>query len=158
MSLTHSTGIWDDTSSPSIVALVMRYQADKRSSPKFRPDPRNYLPDDPRQRRAALVALLRADLILCSEAGEPSPIESYRDRFPELDDELLVALLYEEYCLREEAGEAPEAAEYEVRFPRLAGSFQEVMAIHELVGRARASWSRGARQGGAPLRRKKGHH
>ena len=62
-----------------------------------------------------------------------------------------MALLYEEYCLREEAGEAPEAAEYEVRFPRLAGSFQEVMAIHDLVGRARAPWSRGARQGGARL-------
>src|SRR5271157_1432567 len=151
MSLTHTSRIWDDTSSPSIEALVVRYQADWRSSPEFQPDPRNYLPDDPRQRRAGLVALLRADLTLRREAGEPSPIESYRDRFPELDDELLVALLYEEYCLREEAGEAPEAAEYEVRFPRLAGSFQEVMAIHDLVGRARAPWSRGARQGGARL-------
>ncbi len=151
MSSTHSSGIWDGTSSPTIEALVVRYQADWRSSPEFRPDPRNYLPDDPRQRRAGLVALLRADLTLRRAAAEPSPIESYRDRFPELDSELLVALLYEEYCLREEAGEAPEAAEYEVRFPRLAGSFQEVMAIHDLVGRARASWSRGARQGGARL-------
>ena len=151
MSSTHSSGIWDGTSSPSIEALVVRYQADWRSSPEFRPDPRNYLPDDPRQRRAGLVALLRADLTLRRAAAEPSPIESYRDRFPELDSELLVALLYEEYCLREEAGEAPEAAEYEVRFPRLAGSFQEVMAIHDLIGRARAPWSRGARQGGARL-------
>jgi len=133
MSSTHSSGIWDGTSSPSIETLVVRYQVDWRSSPEFRPDPRNYLPDDPRQRRAGLVALLRADLTLRRAAAEPSPIESYRDRFPELDSELLVALLYEEYCLREEAGEAPEAAEYEVRFPRLAGSFQEVMVIHDLV-------------------------
>ena len=108
---------------------MVRYQADWRSSPEFRPDPRNYLPDDPRQRRAGLVALLRANLTLHRATAEPSPIESYCDRFPELDSELLVALLYEEYCLREEAGEAPEAAEYEVRFPRLAGSFQEVMAV-----------------------------
>ena len=73
------------------------------------------------------------------------PDQSYRDRFPELDAELLVALIYEEYCLREEAGEQPEAAEYEVRFPSLAGSFQEVMAIHDLVGGARVLWSRGVR-------------
>ena len=41
---------------------------------------------------------------LCGGRREASPIEWYRDQFPELDDELLVALLYEEYCLREEAG------------------------------------------------------
>ena len=56
MSSTHSSGIWDGISSPSIETLVVRYQADWRSSPEFRPDPRNYLPDDPRH--AGLAWLL----------------------------------------------------------------------------------------------------
>ena len=67
-----------------------------------------------------LLALLRADLVLRWSAQEQCPIEWYRERYPELDDESLVALLYEEYCLREEAGESPEAAEYKARFPDIA--------------------------------------
>jgi serine/threonine protein kinase/Tfp pilus assembly protein PilF len=151
MSLSHSSSIWDDTSVAGIDALVERYRADWKSSPEFRPDPKAYLPEAPDDRRAALAALLRDDLNLRRGAGERSPIESYLDRFPELDDELLVVLIYEEYCLREEAGEAPDAAEYEARFPRLAGSFQEVMAIHELVRRAPGSLSLGSRAGSVPL-------
>src|SRR5438445_3375155 len=109
MSLTHSGPAWDDTSSPAIALVVQRYEADWRSSPGFRPDPGEYLPADPEQRPAVLLALLRADLVLRWRAQEPCPIEWYCDRYPELDDESLVALLYEEYCLREEAGESPEA-------------------------------------------------
>src|SRR5262249_57564110 len=135
MSLTHASRKWDDTSSPEIALLVQRYQADWRSSPSpgFRPDPEVYLPADPDQRSTVLLELLRADLILRWGARERRPVEWYRDRFPELDDESLVALLYEEYCLREEAGESPEAAEYRARFPELAGAFQEVLEIHALI-------------------------
>ena len=144
MSLTHigpQVGRHDHRRpSPS---LVERYEADWRSSPGSRPDPAEYLPDDPVQRPAALLALLRADLALRWRMQERRPIEWYRDRYPELDGESLVALLYEEYCLREEAGESPEAAEYQARFPDVADSFQEVLEIHDLVGRARAPASRG---------------
>ncbi|HZW31247.1 MAG TPA: protein kinase, partial [Isosphaeraceae bacterium] len=115
------------------------------------PDPEVYLPADPDQRPAVLLELLRADLILRWGARERRPVEWYRDRFPELDDESLVALLYEEYCLREEAGESPEAAEYRARFPDLAAAFQEVLEIHGLIGRGGGSDSRGPCPDGVPL-------
>jgi len=151
MSLTYSGPRWDDTSSPAIALLVRRYEADLPSSPGFRPDPGQYLPDDPGQRPAVLLALLRADLVLRWRAQEQCPIESYRNRYPELDSESLVVLVYEEYCLREEAGESPEAAEYRARFPDIADSFREVLEIHDLFGRARALASRGPCQNGTPL-------
>jgi serine/threonine protein kinase/predicted Zn-dependent protease len=151
MSLTRSSRIWDETSSPDIELLVERYRMDWKASGGYPPDLRDYLPDDPPARRRALVALSRADLILRRGTREQRPIEWYRDHFPELDDDLLVALLYEEYCLREEDGEAPEAVEYEVRFPHVASSFQDVLAIHELVGRASLSRSRGSRQAAVAL-------
>ena len=137
MSLTHSGRTWDDTTSPGIELLVRRYKADWRSSPKDRPNPRDYLPDDPQQRPAVLLALLRTDLVLRWGTHEQRPVECYRDQFPELDDESLVALLYEEYCLREETGGSREAGEYAARFPDIASSFQEVLEIHDLIGRAR---------------------
>src|SRR5258707_139535 len=106
MSLTTSGRMWDDASSPDIALLGERFEADWRLSSGVRPDPRDYLPDDLERRSAALLALLRLDLALCWKARDRVPVEWYRDRYPELDDEALVALLYEEYCLREEAGEA----------------------------------------------------
>jgi len=151
MSLTQSGPKWDDTSSPPVVVMVQRYEADWRSSSRVRPNPVEYLPDDPGQRPGVLLALLRADLVLRWKAQEPCPIEWYRDRYPELDSESLVGLLYEEYCLREEAGESPEAADYWARFPDIAASFQEVLEIHDLFGRARALASGGSGQNGAPF-------
>ncbi len=148
MSLTQSGPKWDDTSSPSIALLVQRYEADWRSSPGVRPNLGEYLPDDPEQRPAVQLALLRADLVLRWKAQDRWPIEWYRDRYPELDSESLVALLYEEYCLREEAGEWPQAAEYRARFPDIADSFQEVLEIHDLIGRARGPESRGPGRNG----------
>ncbi len=138
MSPTQSVRRWDDRSSPAIALKVRRYEADCRSSGGPRPDPRAYLPDDPRQRQSVLLALLLADLALRWESKDPCPIEWYRDLYPELDGESLVALLYEEYCLREEAGESPEVAEYQARFPEIAASFCEVLEIHELIGRVQA--------------------
>jgi eukaryotic-like serine/threonine-protein kinase len=151
MSLAISGRSWDDRSSPAVALLVRRYEADCRSSAGSRPDPRAYLPAEPGQRQAALLALLLADLAARWRAKEPCPIEWYRDLYPELDSESLVALLYEEYCLREEAGESPEAAEYEARFPDLADSFREVLEIHDLIGRAPAPSSQGPGRDGTPL-------
>ena len=85
------------------------------------------------------------------EDAEAVPIEWYRDRYPELDDESLVALLYEEYCLREEDGETPDAADYRARFPHIADSFREVLEIHDLVGRGRATALRGPARSGTPF-------
>jgi len=151
MSPVQSGPLWDNTSSPGIALLVRRYQADWRSSTRFRPDPQDYLPDDIAQRPAALRALLRADLVLGWRASEPRPIEWYRARYPELDDESLLALIYEEYCLREEAGESPQPAEYEARFPEVARSFQEVIEIHDLIGRAGDPSPRAQGENGPPF-------
>jgi len=151
MSLTHASRMWAATLSPATALHVQRFEADWRSSPGIRPNPREYLPDDPEQRPAVLLALLRADLILRWGAHEQCPIELYCERYPELDDESLLALVYEEYCLREEAGESPEVVEYKARFPGIANSFQEVIEIHDLVGRARAPASRGLCQSGSRL-------
>ena len=68
--------------------------------------------------------------------GETVAAESYRDRYPDLDDETLVALIYEEFCLREEEEEAPDPAEYVARFPDLAPRLRRVLDIHGLVGSA----------------------
>jgi serine/threonine protein kinase/tetratricopeptide (TPR) repeat protein len=151
MSLIRPGPLGDDTSSSALTLLVQRYEADWRSSSGIRPDPRKYLPEDPGQRPAALLTLLRTELVLRWRAQEPSPIEAYRESFPELDDESLVALLYEEYCLREDAGESPESTEYQTRFPDLAASFQEVLEIHDLIGRPRAPGSTGPGRNGVAL-------
>ena len=85
---------------------------------------------------AFLAALASRSRPAVERAREQCQLESYRERFPELDSESLVALLYEEFSLREEAGESPELAEYRARFPDIADSFQEVIEIHQLFGRA----------------------
>jgi len=151
MIMTPSGPMRDGTTATSVALLLRRYEADWRSSPGFRPDPREYLPDDPARRPAVLLALLRADLGLRWNTIEQCPIEWYRERYPELDGESIVALLYEEYSLREEAGESPRAAEYRARFPQFAESFQEVLEIHDLFGRAGSKGSRGPGSGATPL-------
>ena len=151
MSLTYSGPRWDDTATPAIALVVQKFEADWRSAPGLRPDPGLYLPDDPGQRPAVLLALLRADLVLRWTAREQCPIEFYRERFPELESEALVALLYEEFSLREEAGESPQAAEYIERFPDIADSFQEVIDIHDLFGRDRSVASAGSCRSGMPF-------
>jgi len=151
MSRVQSDRSWDDASTPAIARVVRRFEADWRTSSRFRPDPRDYLPEDSDQRAAVLKALLRADLILSWKACEPHPVEWYRARYPELDTDLLLALIYEEYCLREEAGESPKAAEYQARFPDVARSFQDVIEIHDLIGRAGDPPWRAPRENGLPL-------
>ena len=151
MSLAYSGPSRGDTSRSAIALLVQRFEADWRSARGVRPDPEMYLPEERGQRPAALLALLRADLVLRFGSRENCPVESYRDRFPELDAESLVALLYEEYSLREEAGESPRRGDYMARFPDVAGSFQEVIEIHDLFGRADLMASRGNFQNGTPF-------
>jgi len=127
---------WDAASAPAAVGLARRYEAAWRGGQ--RPDPGDYLPRDPESRPGALLALLRADLGLRREAGEPARVESYVKRHPDLAADAVVALLYEEFCLREEAGESPAAAEYYARFPALVAPLGRVLEIHELVGSGRS--------------------
>jgi eukaryotic-like serine/threonine-protein kinase len=135
--------VWDEASGADPLRRARLYEAAWRASPGAPPDPAAFLPDDPAQRPAALLALLRSDLALRREARRPVAIESYRRRFGDLDAEVLVALIYEDYCLREEAGEAPEAAEYEARFPEVAAAFREVLEIHGLVAEGPSTWPDG---------------
>jgi serine/threonine protein kinase/predicted Zn-dependent protease len=151
MNETRSGSTWEEASSPGISFAVRRFESDWRSSSGHRPAPQDYLPESPEERPAALLALLRADLVLRWEVDEPRRVEWYRDQFPELEDDAVVALLYEEYCLREEAGESPESAEYTARFPDLACSFEEVLEIHDLIGRAPAPSLRSTYQAGSAL-------
>ncbi len=131
------SGTWDEASSPAATRLARRFEdAWKASRPKNRPDPAAYLPGGPETTPAAWLALLRADLNLRWDAGEPVRVEIYRDSHPELDAETLVALCYEEFCRREEDGDAPFPSEYDERFPDLATRLRRVFDIHELVGNA----------------------
>src|SRR5271166_345040 len=128
-----SDPIWEaaDASGPKL--LVRRFEAAWRADSGRHPDPVDFLPGDRATDPAALLALLRADLIMRHEAGEPFSVESYPERFPGLPNAVLVALLYEEYCLREERGKAPDLSEYENRFPAAAADLREILEIHSLV-------------------------
>src|SRR5260370_5398860 len=64
MSIAQSGRVLAETSSPALALLVERFEADWRSSPVRRPNPRDYLPEEEEQRPAALLALLRAELAL----------------------------------------------------------------------------------------------
>jgi hypothetical protein len=146
MALAGEGRIWDDASAPAAAGLAGRFAEAWRARPDDPPDPLDFLPeehtngdgngDGPARRDAALLALLRTDLALRREAGEPARAERYLRRCPDLPREVLVALVYEEFCLREEAGEAPDPAEYEARFPGVAAQLREVLDIHEFVGSA----------------------
>jgi serine/threonine protein kinase/transposase len=124
--------VWDDADSLGPALLARRFESDWRAEGR-RPDPADYLPAEPDADPASLLAVLRADLALRWEGGEPARVESYLVRFPRLGGAVLVALLYEEYCLREEAGEGPNPAEYEARFPEAAAELRQVLEIHSLV-------------------------
>src|SRR5579859_6004384 len=121
MSLSSISGrTWEQASSPAASRSAARFESDWRASgPYRRPEPRGYVPDDPADASGVLLALLRTEMYLRREAGEPLALEEYRSRYPELGDEAFVALCYEEYCLREEAGERPEVSEYRARFPEV---------------------------------------
>ncbi len=136
-SIAPRSGTWDEASSPAATRLARRFEAAWRgSSPQRRPDPAAFLPEGPDSTPAAWLALLRIDLNLRWDDGEPVRVETYRDRYPKLDIETLVALCYEEFCRREEDGQTPFPSEYDERFPTLADRLRRVFDIHELVGNA----------------------
>ncbi len=130
-----STRTWDGAASPRANGCVRRFEAAWKTSRRgSRAEPREFLPDGPADRPAALLAILRAEIGLRWDSGERATVERYRERYPELGPDDLVALAYEEFCLREEAGDAPSPAEYDERFPDLAPRLRRVFDIHELVG------------------------
>ena len=130
-----STRTWDGAASPRAGGCVRRFEAAWKAAGRgARPEPRDFLPDDPAERPSSLLALLRAEIGLRWDAGDRATVERYRDRYPELEADDLVALVYEEFCLREEAGDAPVPAEYDERFPGLSPRLRRVFDIHELVG------------------------
>ena len=130
-----STTTWDGAASPGATGRVRKFEAAWTASCKDRrPDPRDFLPENAAERSAVLLALLRSDIGLRWDAGERVEVETYRERYPELDLDGLVALIYEEFCLREEAGDAPTPIEFEERFPDLTHRLRRVFDIHELVG------------------------
>ncbi|HEY2156119.1 MAG TPA: serine/threonine-protein kinase, partial [Isosphaeraceae bacterium] len=130
-----STRTWEGAASPRAGGWVRRFESAWKSSRRgARPEPRDFLPTEPDERPAALLAILRAEIGLRWEGGERATVERYRGRYPELGPDDVVALAYEEFCLREEAGDAPVPAEYDERFPDLAPRLRRVFDIHELVG------------------------
>src|SRR5262249_33793576 len=96
---------WEVAVSADATLRARRFEAAWRAAPHHPPAPASFLPDDPDLQPGALLALLRADLALRREAGDPVRVERYCHHFTNLPDDVLVALLYEEFCLREEAGE-----------------------------------------------------
>ena len=130
-----STRTWDGAATPGAAGSVRRFESAWNDSARGRrPQPRDFLPDDPGGSPATLLALLRSEIGLRWEGPERATVEDYRDGYPELDDDGLVALIYEEFCLREEEGEAPVPIEYDERFPKLANRLRRVFDIHDLVG------------------------
>ena len=128
-----SDPIWEEADASGPKLLVRRFEAAWRADRDGRPDPADFLPSGRAIDPASLLALLRSDLILHHEAGEPLRVETYRDSFPGMPEAVLVALLYEEYCLREEKGDSPALIEYEGRFPSAAAELREILEIHSLV-------------------------
>jgi serine/threonine protein kinase len=133
---TRTERTWDAASTPAAADVARRFEMAWHASTRGRrPDPAEFLPENPSLRPGILLALLRAELGLRYESGESPRVEAYRERHPGLDHDALVALIYEEHCLREEFdGKAPDPIEYETRFPDLAESLRRVLDIHSLVG------------------------
>ena len=130
-----STRTWEGAASPAAGGFARRFEAAWKAARRgARPEPRDFLPDDPGQRPAALLAILSSEIGLRWDEGERATVERYRERYPELGPDDLVALAYEEFCLREEAGDAPVPAEYDERFPDLAARLRRVFDIHDLIG------------------------
>jgi serine/threonine protein kinase/Tfp pilus assembly protein PilF len=135
MAGTLSGRIWDEAASAGAARLAQRFEADWQAAPPGRrPDPLSYLADEASRLPGACLALLRAEMGLRWEAGDPVPTEAYRRRYPDLGDDTLVALAYEEFCLAEDAGRSPDPAAFYARFPELAERLRPVLEIHDLVG------------------------
>ncbi|MBM4073334.1 MAG: hypothetical protein FJ271_31090 [Planctomycetes bacterium] len=83
------------------------------------PDLAAYLPADAAIRRAALIALARADLEHRYRVGQPARVEDYLQRFPELADADAVRQLVAAECRVRRFRNPVSMTEYEERFPQL---------------------------------------
>jgi hypothetical protein len=84
-------------------------------------DLRRFLPSEAGPfRRAALVELVKTDLILRWQRGQRLLLEAYLGKLPELGTaaDLPVELVWEEYRIRQAAGETVDLQSYRGRFPR----------------------------------------
>ena len=87
-------------------------------------------PSDHPDRLAILCELVRVDLEVRRDRGEPRRLEEYLARFPHLAEQpdLLDAMAFEEYRLRLRAGESPTPAEYADRFGVEGGNWLQAEA------------------------------
>lgn len=79
----------------------------------------DYLPaQDSREYQTILTELIRVDMEFSWSEGQPRPLESYLEEYPQLrsDASALEAIAYEEYRLKLQSGETPSAAEYHRRY------------------------------------------
>ena len=75
-------------------------------------------------RGPVLAELIRVDLEYRWRAGEPTPLDDYRSRFPEaFTRSTLPDLAFEEYRLRRFAGESVQPAEYQVKYGIVASDW-----------------------------------
>ncbi len=136
MAAPFSSAAWDEASTPAVALVVRQFEHDWQAAPRHRrPDPLQYVASDAAS--GTRLALLRAEMNLCWEAGEPVHARAYFERYPDLDDETLVALVYEEFCLAEESGQNQAPDEFYRRYPEIAARLKRVLAIHDLVGSGR---------------------
>lgn len=100
-----------------IESLVARFEQACREGNA--PDIAAYLPADNGIRRAALIALARADLEHRCGDGQPARVEDYLQRFPELDEADALRQLVAAECRARRFRDPVSMAEYEQRFPSL---------------------------------------
>ncbi len=154
MSLSASRRTWDEASSPAAVQLARRYEEAwrKSGSSRGRPALADFLSEaeqtqpDP---AATRLALLRADMSLRYESGEPVPARWYLSQFSNLGEDTIVALVYEEFCLREETSHAPDPTEFLSKYPEVAKAVGRILEIHDLVGSGTATTSFASSFGGS---------
>ena len=127
---------WDAADSKTATDLARRFESLWRAGRRTgkSPDPVAFLRASPTASAGDRLAVLRADLGLRWEAGEPASVEDYLGHIDDLSNDALVALLYEEFCLAEESGTVPDPAEFVARFPALSESLGRILEIHEFVG------------------------
>ena len=76
---------------------------------------------DEASRKFVLIELVKVDMAMTAESGEPRRIEVYSNAFPDLlpKDSIPLDLVMEEIQLRREMGETPAHQEYRERFPHV---------------------------------------
>ena len=153
MSVSVSRRTWEEASSPAAVQFARKYEQAWReaSEARGRPALRDYLreAESTLDGAATRLAILRADLALRFEAGEPISARWYMCEYKDLGEDTIVALIYEEFCLREENHDPADPADFVGRYPEVADSLSRILEIHDLVGSGTGVMSFTASTGGA---------